>query len=190
MLSVFMLFAIGHFCLKIHHAIGRGVPSTALWKVLAVSFIFLGFDDWLRIHETTDRVIHKIFKIRETEFTDHLDDLLVALYAAAIAAILFRGRRELRQYRSALPFFIPASILAAVHCVLDFVVSSRSWIRGFVPDPIALEATIIWGEVAEECFKLSAEVFIVAASVRCYTVARDRVALVKDNEVLGATSPR
>ena len=173
-LSVFFLFVIGHFCLKIREECGNDVAIATFWKILGISFIFLAFDDWLRIHETTDRLIHSIFRIHETEWTDHLDDVLVAVYAMVIAMIIFRGRHMLLQFTAALPFFVPAAILSAAHCLLDFVVSARSWIRGFVPDPVALENTIVWAEIAEESCKIGAEIFIIATAVRCYEIARDR----------------
>lgn len=179
MLSVFFLFAIGHFCLRIKDIVANDVNAARVWKVLGYTFIFLGFDDWLRIHETLDHTIHKIFRIKETNFTDHLDDVIVILYGVAVALILLRNVRYLLQFLPATKYFIPAAIFSAIHAVLDFIISSKPWIKTFVPDPQDLENVIIYSECVEEAFKLYAEVFIVSAIVCCYALARDRAKAVK-----------
>lgn len=172
MLSVFFLFAIGHFCLRIRDDLGPHNPSSALWKVLGYTFVFLAFDDWLRIHETADRLIHRIFGIHETEFTDHLDDLIVGLYGLVVAVILWRGRRALLDFIPAARYFIPAAAFSVLHFVLDLIISARSWIRQFVPDEVMLEHTIVLSEVVEECCKLYAEVFLLATVIYCFVRVR------------------
>lgn len=175
MMSVLLLFAIGHFCLRIKDYVRKENQLASVWHVLGISFIFLGFDDWLRIHETLDHTIHKIFRIHETEFTDHLDDAIVGLYAIIVLIIIWRGRRELWRYAgTSLLYFIPGALLAGGHIFMDFFVNSRSVLNRFISDPANIGQAIKWLEIVEECCKLYAEIFLLAVILRCFMLERDR----------------
>ena len=57
------------------------------WLILVAGFVCLAFDEIFMYHERFDKYLHFALSIRETPWTDRIDDLLVGLYVA-LASLL------------------------------------------------------------------------------------------------------
>ena len=62
-------------------------PSARPFFIVFIGFLFLGFDDLLSLHENMDALIHFVLRIKETPWTDHIDDFILLMYG--IIAIFF-----------------------------------------------------------------------------------------------------
>lgn len=146
------------------------------WKYLSTIFIFLAFDELLRIHELADGLIHRLAGVRPNDITDHLDDLFVALYGVVGLIILIRGRKELRHYISVYRYFIGAAVFTIFSIALDFLDSAKPLLRPLFPDPQTLQRVVDILDVGEESSKIYAELFFVGAFLACYVMVRGRTA--------------
>jgi hypothetical protein len=161
LLSGFQLFAAGLLALEIH----KGRPAW-LWKLIGWGFFFLCADEMLQIHESSDRVIHWLFGIYETRFTDHLDDLIVGIYGLAGLAALITGRQEMVVFWRRWWIFLAGFICFAMSVVLDFSLTDLSLLQPYFE--ITSPRAGVWLEVAEEGFKLVGGFCFVAALRKCW----------------------
>ena len=65
-----------------------------IWLLMAFGFFFLALDDAIKIHENIEKVVLKHFELAETAVSDRLDDVIIALYAAIGAGVLYICRSE------------------------------------------------------------------------------------------------
>lgn len=64
--------------------------SYFVWAIVAAGFLFLAIDEVVEIHEGIDKLIHKVFQIKETGLTDRIDDLIIGVYGlVGIGVLLF-----------------------------------------------------------------------------------------------------
>ena len=91
-----------------------------IWKLGAIGFFYLFLDEIAQIHEKIDFAIHYIFGIKSTEFTDHIDDVVVLLYLIFGGFFLYLNRRVFfRQLRYKKTYAL-AFILLICMMVVDF----------------------------------------------------------------------
>lgn len=85
-LCSFASLSNGYFAFRFHHTLLS--TDTLFWLALTAGFLFLAFDELFMVHESMDRYIHQLFALKETPWTDRLDDLLVGLYVAVAALVV------------------------------------------------------------------------------------------------------
>ena len=102
-------------------AAGSETWERRLWFLVSGAFVFLALDDYLLIHERIDKRIHKIFQIRETQFTDALDSVIVLLYGVAAIAVVAVFRHFLKQYPGSFAYLGVAFFFLLSTIVLDLV---------------------------------------------------------------------
>lgn len=161
LLSGFQLFACGLLALEIH----KSRPAW-LWKLIGWGFLFLCADEMLQIHESTDRVIHWLFGIHETRFTDHLDDVIVGIYGLAGLAALIAGRQEMVFFWRHWWIFLAGFVCLSASVVFDFSLTDLSFAQPYFD--LSRPGVEQWLEVAEEGFKLTGGFFFVAALKKCW----------------------
>ena len=159
--SASLLLAIGWLCRRMrqlrHVAPARNFwkPETAIWGIMALGFGYLALDELVQIHESIDKLAHQLFRIKESNFTDRLDDAIVCLYGIAGIAAIFVYRKELVHHRHALPFVIAGFALFFIMVGLDFLTSRIELLRALFKT--RLTGTIVTTfAIAEESCKLYA----------------------------------
>ncbi len=139
------------------------ISAAWVWVFIAASFVFLAADDAFEIHERLDRIIHSTFHIRETAWTDRLDDAIIAIYGFIGLAILWLFRREILFFKH---IWRPLSggflcLLASVVC--DAISNGEQflvWLCGNVATAKRLNG---WFSVGDGAFTLLAEGFFLTA---------------------------
>ncbi len=69
-------------------------PGARLWMWTAAGFLVLTCDQAFALHGRIDDSIHQMLGMRETAWTDRIDDLVVLLYGVCGAVVLWLYRRE------------------------------------------------------------------------------------------------
>lgn len=73
-----------------------GSGPARFWGIVAAGFGWLAYDEVFRVHERLDRWVHRRLGLDPSHpVTDHLDDLVVALYGVAALFLAWRWRRHL-----------------------------------------------------------------------------------------------
>lgn len=127
-----------------------------LWAIISLGFLFLTADELFTIHEFTDKMIHQIFRIKETGVTDRIDDIIVVFYGIVGIGILYTYREELRKYRQALPFLKYGFILLFIMGALD-TFTNRKDIISMLVNPDSINTIHIWLCVADDSTKIFSE---------------------------------
>ncbi len=96
-------------------------PSARPFLISAVGFLFLGFDDLLSIHENLDKLIHLIFRMQETPFTDHIDDVILLTYGIIALFFIKDFIREFRRHPYMVGFLAVGFLLFFCMFCLDFI---------------------------------------------------------------------
>ena len=168
MLSVFQLLIISWLSYKIFQSRNvkqKCIPwrdSSALWGIISLGFLFLAADDFFQIHEEIDFQIHHFFNMRETGFTDRIDDILVGLYGLAGIFVLITYWDELKAHRRAFPFFIYGFIFLFAMIAID-VLTNRNDILPALFDYDLANVLHVWLSHAEDSLKVFAEAFFIMA---------------------------
>jgi hypothetical protein len=160
-LSGFQLLTCGFLALEIY----KSRPAW-LWRLIGFGFFFLCADEMLQLHESSDRLIHWLFGIQQTRFTDHLDDLFVGLYGLAGLIAVVAGRAELIFFRRQWWLFAIGFLCLSATVALDFATKDVGRVASYLELTRAFAA--MWLEVAEEAFKLAGGFFFVAALRKCW----------------------
>ena len=97
-LSVFQLFICSAVSLAIPVSLFKTkgklkILEWLVWLVLALGFAFLALDDKLMIHERIDQAIHSWLQLKETKFSDGVDDVIVGMYGICGGTFLFWNRK-------------------------------------------------------------------------------------------------
>jgi hypothetical protein len=142
---------------------------TSIWLLMAVGFVFLGVDEFIGIHESIDKRIHKLFHLRETGWTDRIDDMLVALYGLVGIGTIFAYRRELVQYKKVIPYLVTGFFMFFVMVVLDTATNRCDLlVRVFGGE---CEVLRVWLSVAEDSMKVIAEAVFGIGYYACLLIA-------------------
>lgn len=173
-LSTFQLLAIALIADKILQVKKRfggtySPPKLWLWRTLSWGFIFLAADEFLSIHEVTDLLIHDLLNLQETNLTDRIDDIIVALYGTGGIWLLWNSRDELKWHPSAIALFKRAFILLFFMVGLDMFANEQDLLKlFFAPSTASTMQRHI--EHLEDSFKVFAEAFFILAF---YSILRD-----------------
>jgi len=111
-------------------AVARGLPRSSFarfWWAAAIGFVWLACDDLFVLHERIDRGVHVLLGLDpDHPVTDHLDDLIVAGYGVAAAALAYAHRAELARLRWMVLVLAQAFVVFAAMVVLDFLHLSKT----------------------------------------------------------------
>lgn len=77
---------------------GHKNPSARPFFMSTIGFLFLGLDDVFSIHENIDRLIHIVLRIKETPWTDHIDDFILLIYGLIAIFFIKDFVREFRRH--------------------------------------------------------------------------------------------
>lgn len=188
--SFFLLIFTGIVCREIWkdgNSVGTldWTADKSLWRVLYIGFVYLAFDELLRIHETIDNTLHKIAGVKPSPLTDHIDDLIILLYGVAGVFILCRYKKEARKLFDNWHFFLGAVFFAFLTVVFDFIGNSKKYLISIFGSRDAANIVVSILDVIEESMKLYAEVFFVAAFFAVYKLyASSRKELERENNPL------
>lgn len=176
-LSLILLLAIGYVCeqtWKIRSA-NNNPPNIAdkstVWWFLSWGFYIAAWDEFLKLHETLDRKLHYLVGRKPTNFTDHLDDIFVAMYGVIGLWILWVYRKEIFLYSRSIYYFSAAAVAGMVSVVIDTLGSDKMFLSKFFFDKHSLSKAIDILDIVEESFKIGAEIFFVALAIRVYKIA-------------------
>jgi hypothetical protein len=104
-----------------------GSSFARFWGVAAAGFVWLACDDLFVLHERIDRAVHGLLGLDPDDpITDHLDDLIVAGYGAAAAALAYVHRAHLASVRWMLVILALAFVVFAMMVVVDFLHLSKT----------------------------------------------------------------
>jgi len=166
-LSSFHLIAIGLLCWLIYESKryeengGLWSSPVLIWLLMALGFLFLAFDETMRIHEGIDFSLHNLIGIKETALTDRLDDVLILLYALIGLFAIYLYRAQLSIYYPLIRgYFIAAFMVLLLTVILDVLTNRHDIIHD-----------IGWHQflsVLEEVMKIVAEFLFLAAAYRCW----------------------
>lgn len=124
--SVAALAGAGIVCLRIRKRL-LGTPLAAFWRAFGILMCLATADDLFQIHERLDRVIHAILLRDGTDrITDHLDDLIVGMYALPAAYFGLRYRKHLIEARLTLQVLAVAFVIFAAHLAFDVLGGSQA----------------------------------------------------------------
>jgi hypothetical protein len=160
--SVIVLLAIAAVCARIY-AVRRRPEATwfggteRIWLLISLGFVFLALDEALSIHEAIDVLIHRVLAMRETWFTDRIDDIIILVYGVLGILILFAHRAEFRGLAGYRRYFVVGFLLLAVMVALDLLSNRRDFLHatGLAHSWVPSVHHVL--EVAEEVAKLLAE---------------------------------
>ena len=152
---------------------GRSVFSgPALWAFVAAGFLFLAADDAFKIHERIDIIIHEVFQMQETPFTDRLDDALIALYGVIGFGFLWTYRRELLVFKEILPLLGAGFVSLAASVLCDTVSNDQTVLRWFFQDAPVPKQLNGWFSAGDGAFTLIGEGFFAAAFYLAFQSSR------------------
>ncbi len=167
-LSSFNLVAISLFCWIVYEKekLADSVESlhpagSIIWALMSAGFLFLAFDETMEIHENADFFIHKVFGLKETAITDRLDDMLILFYGVVGLTLFIRFRGRLWPYIDGLRPLIGGVLLLVLMVLFDALTNRRDIIseRDF--------HTLL--SIAEDIFKVLAELMFLVAAYTCWT---------------------
>ncbi len=166
--SALQLLVVAWLAMAIYHA--RKPASAAphlqqprlVWLLIALGFAFLTADQRFDLHERMDNVLHAVFHIQETAWTDRLDDLIVVGYGLCGLGVLFGYRHELAKFFGILPFLAIGFGFFALSAVSDIASNRPDFLPTLFVSP-ALGAWVYrWVAAADQVFTLIAECFFAA----------------------------
>ena len=96
-------------------------PMVNFWLFNCALFALAGFDDLFRLHEKADLWLQRLVGADPNNpATDHVDDLLVAIYPACAMALWYRHRRAVLAFRWMVLTMAAAFVAFAGMAVLDW----------------------------------------------------------------------
>lgn len=167
--SAFQLFAIALVCGRVL-AIRKPEKLYLFWKsrgfiwlLLSLGFVFLAGDELLQFHENLDGFIHDAINLKQTNFTDRLDDLIILLYGIFFCIAGWSSQEELKHYRSVgkllklgIGLFLFMILFDAISNKSDIVTNKalNEWV-GALEDGLKILAEGVFLSVASECLKIA-----------------------------------
>lgn len=143
-----------------------------IWLIIAIAFIYLSLDEVYEIHENLDFLIHRAFKLRETGFTDRIDDIIVACYGLFGLAILYFQRKEFKKYRDTFPLLKVGFAFMFIMAALDTLTNRKDILQLFISNPYTCKKLFLWLEAIEDSFKIIAEGTFMGALYHCFEITR------------------
>ncbi len=159
----------------------RQNPSARPFFISAVGFLFLGLDDVLSLHENMDKLIHHILNIKETPWTDHIDDFILLIYGIIAIFFIKDFIREFRKHPYMVGLIITGLGAFFIMFCLDFVsnniptfsyVAEKLFSVNMGDNAIGHMRDVF--RMADESFELFGEACFLSAFVAAFTNIRTR----------------
>ena len=154
----------------------RQNPSARPFFLSAIGFLFLGLDDLLSIHESIDRLIHAILRMKVTPLTDHIDDLIMLMYGVIAVFFIKDFVREFKKHPRMAGLIVCGFIIFFVMASCDFVSNNDETFAYFFKgmDYSVMRHRHDLLSMAEDSLKLLGEAFFLAAFVAAFTDIRTK----------------
>lgn len=149
----------------------RENPSVRPFLLSAIGFLYLGFDEILSLHENIDKLIHHILFLKETPWTDHLDDFILLAYGLVALYFIKDFIREFKRHLFMVHLIIGGFLLFFVMFCLDFVTNSIESFTQFFFTNISYADLSHKRDVfrmIEDSVKLLGEAFFLSAFVTAF----------------------
>jgi hypothetical protein len=141
------------------------ISAAWVWVFIAAGFVFLAADDAFEIHERLDRIIHMAFHIRETAWTDRLDDAIIAMYGFIGVAVLWIFRTEILFFRQMWRPLGVGFVCLCASIICDAVSNDESFLVWLWGNATAARRLNSWFAVGDGAFTLLAEGFFLVAFI-------------------------
>ncbi len=145
--------------------------AVVIWALISFGFLYLVADEYFLFHEAIDHRVHDLLGMKETAFTDRLDDIIVGFYGIIGLGVLYACRKEIRLYRQAGPFLTWGFILMFVMVAADTATNRIDFLTAVLGNDLA-GPVFVWLRVAEDSFKILAEACFVGGAYVALTVGR------------------
>ena len=145
----------------------------SIWFIISSGFLFLALDEVLLIHENTDKIIHKILKMKESGLTDRIDDLIVLIYALLGILILYSYRKELLKFAKSLTYLVIGFFLLFLRIIIDFITNRNDVIPNIISNAELIPKVNEILALVEGSTKLLAETFFIFAFYICLNEAKN-----------------
>jgi hypothetical protein len=99
-------------------------PSARPFFISAIGFLLLGFDEALSLHENIDKLIHIVMRIKETMWTDHIDDFIILSYGLIAIFFIKDFLKEFKRHPYMLNLIICGLCLFFAMFCLDFITNN------------------------------------------------------------------
>lgn len=141
----------------------RGSAMPLVWLLAAGALITIALDEAASLHEQIDHAVHRWLGLRETPWTDRIDDAIVAAYGFAAMTALWIGRCEFKRVQAARPLLKIGLILFFLMAAMDMATNSYT-VRGEAA-PATLQPHPItgWLNGLEDTIKLLSEAALLGA---------------------------
>lgn len=151
-------------------------PSARPFFISAIGFLFLGFDDLVDIHESVDKLIHMVLRIKQTPLTDHMDDLILLIYGIIAIFFIKDFVREFRKYPYMMGFLICGFLAFFIMFCFDFISNNEETFSYFFKGLGygEMRHTMDLFSMGDASFQLLGEAFFLAAYVAALTNIKTR----------------
>lgn len=148
----------------------RSLP--VVWLLIALGFLYLSFDEVNQYHENLDINIHNLFHIKETGFTDRIDDLIIGIYLFLGIYLLSLYKEELLFYKKFKYIFLVAFYLTALMIIFDLLSNGNGVLYFFVHDIDYSKYLQEKISIFEDILKIFAEGFLLGGIYSCLNIAK------------------
>jgi len=133
-----------------------------VWALISIGFMLLAYDEYFQLHETIDHLIHSYFNMRETGWSDPIDDFLIAVYGLIGLGVIYSCREELKRFRDVRAVLTTAFVFLAGMVILDAVTNGV--------DVVADVSQRMPLELMEDVLKYLAEGLFLVCALICYNI--------------------
>lgn len=142
-----------------------------IWLIIAAGMIGLACDEAFELHERLDLALHQWLGLRESPWTDRIDDLIVLGYGLTGLALLWLYRGELMRFRRIWPYLAIAFTLFFTMVGLDLLTNSYSIAPERIGSPAMLANATAWANVLEDSCKIVSEAAFLGAFIAMLCLA-------------------
>jgi len=150
-------------------------PPVLVWLIISAFSLYLFMDEFFRLHENIDLIIHRFLGLEESALSDRIDDLLVCSYGllALLGSYLFSG--ELKRYARTFPFFAAGFVLFFLMIILDILTNRNDVLQIIFTDRLLANKLYHRLGLIEDMLKLFSEGLFLGAFYYCFEIARSLV---------------
>lgn len=151
--------------------------STRPFFISAIGFLFLGLDDLFSLHENIDKLIHILFRMKETAWTDHIDDFILLSYGLVAVIFIKDFVKEFKRHPYMVGLILGGIFLFFIMFCLDFLTNNVEtfiyFFKDFFSGDIVHKKDVF--KMIEESFELLGEAFFLAAFTAAFVDIKIRL---------------
>ncbi|MBN1872558.1 MAG: hypothetical protein JW800_08300 [Candidatus Omnitrophica bacterium] len=141
-------------------------PASRPFYISGWGFLFLAFDEIFSIHENLDKLIHFVFSMRVTSWSDHIDDFIVFLYGLIAIFFIKEFIAEFRRRPYMLSLIGVGMVFFFIMFCMDYITNNFETFMEFVITEFSngdLVHKCDVGRMIEDSMKLLGEAFLLSA---------------------------